>query len=222
MKKEINKFYNNSKTLVVHNGIEIKYHKAYLKKIYNKKYILSVGHFEKRKNFIKLIEAFGEFYKINSNFKLIIVGNAHSINEKQYLSKIKFIIKNQSLERVIKILNNVNPKKLENLYNECSFFIAPSFYEGFGITILEAMKAKKVILASNLKVFKEISPKGIIFFNNNNIKSIFKTLKFTVNNILKFNKKITYNSKRLKKFEFDKVAEQLRKIYIRKLKIDFK
>ena len=222
MKNEINKFYNNSKTHVVYNGIDNKYIKFFLKKNIKKKYILSVGHFEKRKNFIKLIEAFSKFYIINSNYRLIIVGNAHSINEKKYLSKVKSLIKNELLERAIKILNNVDQKKLDNLYKNCTFFITPSFYEGFGITILEAMRAKKLILASNLKVFREISPKGLIFFNNQNSKSIFKSINYTVNNKLKLNKKIIYNSKRIKKFGFDNITEKLRKIYIKKLNKDFK
>tara|TARA_Y100000590_G_C15685649_1_gene1001519 strand:+ start:572 stop:1681 length:1110 start_codon:yes stop_codon:yes gene_type:complete len=219
MKNEINKFYKNSKTLVVHNGIETKYTKHYLKKTNKKRYLLSVGHFEKRKNFIKLIQAFSIFNKINDNFKLIIVGNAHSPNEKKYLLKIKSLIKDESLEGSIKILNNVKQKKLENLYYECSFFITSSFYEGFGITILEAMRSKKIILASNLKVFREISPKGIIFFDNQNIESIFKSINFTVSRNLKFNKKIAYNTKRIKKFEFDNVVDQLKNIYIKKLTI---
>ena len=61
MKNEINKFYQNNKTDVIYNGIEKNYINS--DKIKDQKYILTVGHFEKRKNFISLIYAFNMLSK---------------------------------------------------------------------------------------------------------------------------------------------------------------
>ena len=96
-------------------------------------------------------------------------------------------------------------------------FVSPSVYEGFGITILEAMKSKKVILASNIKVFKEISPRGIIFFNHNSVKSMYKKFLYAIKNKIKLKKNINYNLDRVKKFEFEKVSKDLTRLYNKKV-----
>jgi len=215
MKKEINSFYKNNKTDVIYNGIEKNFIKNF--KHENQKYILTVGHFEKRKNFISLVHAYALLKKKEKNLKLVILGNANSTKEKKYLLKVKSLIMKNSLEKSVVILNNVKKKKLIEYYKNCYLFISPSIYEGFGITILEAMKSKKIILASNIKVFKEISPKGIIFFNYNSVKSIHKKLKYAIEHKNKLNKKINYNFSRAKKFEFENVSKQLEELYTRKV-----
>ena len=215
MKNEINKFNKNNKKDVIYNVIEKNYINNLKKK--DQKYILTVGHFEKRKNFISLIYAFNMLSKKEKNLKLVILGNANSIKEKKYLQKVKLLIKKNSLQKSVLILNNVNKKKLIEYYNNCSFFISPSIYEGFGITILEAMKSRKIILASNIDVFKEISPRGIVFFNSNSVKSMYEKLQYVIKNKNKLKKNINYNFKRVKKFEFEKVNKELIKLYTKKI-----
>ena len=45
------------------------------------------------------------------------------------------------------------------LYKNCEFFIQPSKYEGFGMTIIEAILEKKTILCSDINIFREIGSK---------------------------------------------------------------
>ena len=145
------------------------------------------------------------------------MGNASSVKERKYLLKVKLIIKRNSLQKSVFIFNNVKEKKLLEYYKNCFLFVSPSAYEGFGITILEAMKSKKVILASNIQVFKEISPKGIVFFNHNSVKSIYNKFQYAIKNKKKLKNNILYNLRRVKEFEFEKVNKELIRLYNKKV-----
>ncbi|MGB3105308.1 glycosyltransferase, partial [Sphingobacterium siyangense] len=57
------------------------------------------------------------------------------------------------------------------LYRGAVSFIFPSFYEGFGLPILEAIKLGTKIVASNIPAFMEFKSNNIIFFEINNVQS---------------------------------------------------
>jgi glycosyltransferase involved in cell wall biosynthesis len=53
--------------------------------------------------------------------------------------------------------NGLDDSELHYLYRNCSFFVMPSLYEGFGIPLLDAMSFGKRAIVSNLGCFKEIA-----------------------------------------------------------------
>ena len=74
------------------------------------------------------------------------------------------------------------------MYKNCSLFIFPSIYEGFGIPILEAMSFNKKIILSNIDPFKEIIKfNKKTFFDPSNPSDIA--------NKIKLNFKISNNNK---------------------------
>ena len=63
------------------------------------------------------------------------------------------------------------------LYKNCEFFIQPSKYEGFGMTIIEAILEKKTILCSDINIFREIGFNSLNYVKNySNKKSWSKTI----------------------------------------------
>lgn len=120
-----------------------------IKLLLPKKFILFLGTIEPRKNIIGLIEA---FEKINSNHSLVIAGATGWKNKKIYKR-----ILNSPKKGKIQLLGFVASENKKFLYKSADLFVYPSFYEGFGFPVLEAMSVGTPVITSNLSSLPEIS-----------------------------------------------------------------
>ena len=126
----------------------------------------------------------------NYNIKLIIAGNANSKNELIYKKHLQNIIFKNKLNYRVKLLSNLSDDEIKILYKNCSLFIFPSIYEGFGIPVLEAMSFNKNIILSNIPPFREmIKYNKKIFFDPNDPSDIANKINLNLNDS-KINKKI--------------------------------
>ncbi len=147
----INKFkIKNSKITVVPNGVDIKRFeqekKDFIKKelIKNKFTVLYVGQLIKIKGVDYLIDAVLELIKNSLNIILLIATYTHN-------SEIEKRIKDNKLEKNIIILKDLKEVDLITAYQNCDLFVLPSFTESFSIVLLEAMAAKKPVIATKIQ-----------------------------------------------------------------------
>ena len=119
----------------------------------NKKYILSVGTIEPRKNFIALIKAFNLIKKKDASFdyKLVIVGRTGWKSEATYAEK-----NNSPYTEDILFTGRVPDEDLVQIYNQAELFAYPSLFEGFGLPPLEAMSCGLPVIASGTSSLKEV------------------------------------------------------------------
>ena len=109
-----------------------------------RKFILSLGTIEPRKNIDSLIKAFDNFStKSNDNYYLVIAGG---IGWKY--KKVLREYNNARNKKKIIFLGYVDGEDKNILYSLSDLFIFPSYYEGFGFPPLEAMKAEVPVIAS--------------------------------------------------------------------------
>jgi UDP-glucose 4-epimerase len=114
-----------------------------LKKEQDRKYMLYVGRLEKHKKIQEIIELSREL-----NFPLKIVGYGP---EERSLKKIK-----DKLNAPVDFLGRVSKKELIKLYQECSFFVSSSEWEGFGLIFLEAAACSKPSVAYRIGSIPEV------------------------------------------------------------------
>ena len=91
------------------------------------------------------------------------------------------IIKNFGLEKNIKLFTNCDDSTLKHLYTNAKFLVLPSEIEGFGLPIIESMRNKCDVLASDIEVFKEIGQDKISYFENGNLDSLINELERKLN-----------------------------------------
>ncbi len=172
-------------------------------------FILFVGDRFKYKNFISLAKAFSSSKKINSNFNLICFGNIDFTND-----EINFFKKeNISLEK-IKFFSG-NDYQLNYLYKKASLYVCPSIYEGFGLTLLEAMNMNCPIIASNTSSIKEVGSNVIKYFDPYNIDDITLKIENLIFDNVEKNKMIKLYKDHLENFSWKKNALETQKIYSR-------
>jgi glycosyltransferase involved in cell wall biosynthesis len=59
----------------------------------------------------------------------------------------------------------VSDDDLLALYNACELFVFPSFYEGFGLPVLEAMACGRAVACSNTSALPEVADAAAILFD---------------------------------------------------------
>jgi glycosyltransferase involved in cell wall biosynthesis len=122
-------------------------------------YFLYVGNLRRHKNIEFLISA---FLKSKTNRKLIICGN--------YKKPLQYD------SNRISFLGYVDDSTLAELYKNCTAFIFPSLYEGFGLPILEALSFGVNVYSSNTGALSEFSDEFITFFNPQKEDELIKLL----------------------------------------------
>ena len=167
------------KISVVYNGISSDYRQKVSEKLLldvkekyklPDSYILFVGTIEPRKNIINLIQAFNQIS--DENIALVIVG------KKGWMYRpILQIIENSPKRKKILLLGNVSSSEdLAAIYQLASLFVFPSFYEGFGLPVIEAMASKVPVITSNISSLPEIAKDGVYYVDPENTDSIIQKI----------------------------------------------
>ena len=125
-------------------------------------FILCVGDLQPRKNQIGLIHAFEELLCAHPDLphQLMLVGKETWFAPHVHQAAKKSLVKDR-----IHFTNYVNEKELLQLYNACEIFVFPSFYEGFGLPILEAMACGRAVACSNSSAMPEVADSAGLLFN---------------------------------------------------------
>jgi len=207
---------NSNKIQVIYLGVDIvKSDINLVENIKNKlnlkgkKVVLFVGRLEYRKGILNLIGAMSKINEIE-NLKCIIVGTGPLKNK-----ILKYIIKMNTRDRFI-FLNRVSYKVLISLYNICDIYVQPSFLEGFGLTIIEAMTACKPVITTKAGSLPELVQNNYngILINPDDTESLRNKITFLLSNN-DFAKKLGENASKTvkRKFNWSKTAENTIKIY---------
>ncbi len=70
----------------------------------------------------------------------------------------------------------VSDAQLLELYNACDCFVFPSFYEGFGLPILEAMACGRAVACSNTSAMPEVADGAGILFDPHSVDAIKRAM----------------------------------------------
>lgn len=165
----LNKFkIREPKTSVVHLGSEVSKNiicdtSESVQNVLQEKFILFVSTIERRKNHETLIKAIHFLMSsgVKSIPKLVFVGmRGWGIDD-----MLKDLELNNVLKDNIVLLNHVTDAELSVLYKNCSFFVYPSFYEGWGLPIAEALAYGKFGICSSTSSMPEVGGNFVDYCN---------------------------------------------------------
>jgi glycosyltransferase involved in cell wall biosynthesis len=173
VKNELESKYKNIKPKVkvigagLHDWVLVKSNdedKTRVKKTYNlpSNYILSVGTLEPRKNLVNTILGFKYAKELFNkedrykNLKLVIVGK-----KGWFYDEIFRTVNNNGLDKDIVFLGYVPDHDLPSIYDLSEFVVNLSFYEGFGLPLIEANARGKFLLISNIAAYSELEVSSV-------------------------------------------------------------
>ncbi len=148
-----------------------------LKEKYNIRndFLFYVGAVDQHKNIDGLINAFSQI-----RFKDISLVLAGVQLDRKYMQFIHQLLEEKKLENRVHILGYIPQEDLIGLYNMAKIVVSLSFYEGFGLPVLEAMSCGRPVIASNNTSMGEILGSCGILVNPYNIEEITEA----INNLL--------------------------------------
>ena len=133
-------------------------------------YIFYIGGLEKRKNLDLLLKAFKKIVDNYTNVlekrKLVIAGEIWD-HEDPLVTNVGKIVADLNLGERVVVLGKVKNEDRVSLYNGADLLVFPSFYEGFGMTVLEAMACGCPVLTSNQTAIPEVGGEAVEYFNPN-------------------------------------------------------
>jgi glycosyltransferase involved in cell wall biosynthesis len=136
-------------------------------------FIFSVGDLQPRKNHIGLITAFASLAAAHPELDhhLVIAGQ-----NTWFTPRVLAAAHASGLASRIHFLGFVSDADLVQLYNACDCFAFPSFYEGFGLPILEAMACGRAVACSNTSAMPEVAEGAGLLFDPRNPTSIARAI----------------------------------------------
>jgi glycosyltransferase involved in cell wall biosynthesis len=125
------------------------------------KFWLCVGTLEPRKNHLGLLRAYAQ-HKARFGKALPLV---HAGGPGWLMNDFKDQLHKLNLQDDVILLGYVDDAALQWLYQNCFAFVYPSYFEGFGLPVLEAMSLGAAVVASNTTSIPEIVGEAGILVN---------------------------------------------------------
>jgi glycosyltransferase involved in cell wall biosynthesis len=112
-------------------------------------FMLYVGSINSRKNLLGIVKAM-QLLPPDLDLPLYIVGNGH-----EYKREVQSYIAEHGMESRFRWLGGLSHDELQQLYSQAQLFVYPSFYEGFGLPVVEAMLSGCPVVSSNVSSLPE-------------------------------------------------------------------
>lgn len=169
-------------------------------------YILNVGTIETRKNLFGLIQA---TLTMKNDLPIVVVGK-----KTKYFNFIKVQMQKLKIDskRFI-FLKDVSIEELPAIYQMSSVFVYPSFFEGFGIPIIEALHSEVPVVTSNGGCFAEAAGPNSQFIDPDDPQEIGEAIDKILSDARLSHEMKLKGKEYVKRFDADKLTHQLLEIY---------
>jgi len=202
------------KISVIHQGCNPFFWNSYSKEFFQEvrikynlpgKYLLYVGTIEERKNLLGIVKA---MHVKDINIPLVVVGR----KVEPYYETVLDYINTHNLKNVI-FPDHILDIELPVIYQNAECFIYPSFFEGFGIPLLEALVSKTPVITSKSGCFAEAAGPGSKYIDPYDIEKIGEAIIEVVSSKELKDKMIEIGTAYASHFKDEVVADAYMKLY---------
>ena len=135
---------------IIENGVQIDDLLPITDRVLNLDSLLFVGGCYEYKGLMDLILFVEKARLYNPEIELKIIGDG------PLRADLEAQVMNRNLQKSIRFLGRVSRERLRSSYYEAGVFISASRYEGFGLSVVEAMAAGCLLLLNQISAFEQI------------------------------------------------------------------
>ena len=168
-------------------------------------FILMVGNIEERKNIKLVIDA---VQNQNITLPLVVVGR-----ENRYAVELKQEILQKNIQNV-HFCHNIFSLDLPAVYALASVFVYPSFFEGFGIPIVEALSCGVPVITSDTSCFRETGGEAVLYVNPNSKEEMVEAIYKVINDNTLRSELIQKGKFQIEKFRPEAIAKEIINLYL--------
>lgn len=162
-------------------------------------FIFYVGNAHPHKNVDGLIKAFRSLPRAPNRLLLVLSGQDHYFWQR---------IRHEFQYKNIIYTGSLSDEELVALYKGAEIFIMPSFEEGFGLPILEAMACGTPVLASDIGVLREVGGEAAYYFNPTSIDDMVNKITRVIRDKKLMKDLVNKGDRRYKEFSWEKLARE--------------
>ncbi len=176
-----------------------------------KEYFFFAGAIHPRKNLMGLLKAFSWFKKRQqSNMKLIIAGRLAWDYEELVESLKTFRFRDD-----VKLTGYLPADEISGLMTSAYALVYPSYFEGFGMPVLEAMQSGVPVIASQTSAIPEVAGKAALLVNPDSHEETGQAMALLYKDETLRSKLIIEGFERAKQFSWEKSATQIWELLIK-------
>ncbi|HEX7367750.1 MAG TPA: glycosyltransferase family 1 protein [Pelobium sp.] len=200
---------------VVYNGVSSAFRPIEQKLIDKTPYFIYVGAIHPRKNVLNLLKAFEAFKTEYPEFKhqLLLVGR-----KSWQLSAIVKYLRNMKFRQDVLFNKNVNDEELNLLINNAVALVYPSFFEGFGLPVVEAFSCGTPVITSKGTAMEEISRGAAHLFNPESVDELTEKLYQQASGEAQNSEKINLGLTLAKQYTWEQTALEVWKAILKTIK----
>jgi len=171
----------------------------------SKDYLLYLGTLQPKKNLTGLVQAFNLLTSRYPDLGLVIAGKKGWLYEEIFKK-----VKDLRLEDRVVFTGFIEESEKPYLIAGCGCFVLPSFYEGFGIPVLEAMALGVPVAISNISSLPEVGGRAAFYFDPKDPEKIAQTIGKVLKLSPEQTKKVGESGRQqARKFSWEKCGRQV-------------
>jgi glycosyltransferase involved in cell wall biosynthesis len=171
-------------------------------------FLLFVGALEPRKNIPGLIEALKIIHRAGEKIVLAVAGREGGDS-----AVVREKIRRDSLGAYVKILGYVPGRAVRDLYRAATVFVFPSYCEGFGFPLVEAMACGLPVAAAEGGALPEVGTNAALYFDPNNAEDMAEKILFLLRSGEARKALAETGKQRVRDFDWERTASRTLEFY---------
>ena len=176
------------------------------------RYVLHVGVVEAKKNIETILRACAPLIQEHCVDEVVLAGRSG-----RGVESVRLLARQLNLERKVRFLGYVPQDDMRGLYTLASALVFPSWFEGFGLPVLEAMACGTPVVASNSSSLPEVVGDAALLFPPESSDALRVALSRVLSDAVLRSRLIANGFSRAREFSWDESARKHMNVYRRVL-----